>query len=57
VLDGVTGLLVDPEVSSIVNGVKEISSDPHRYREACINRAREFDVSVMLQKMRAMLIQ
>lgn len=57
VLDGVTGLLVDPEVSSIVNGVKEISSDPHRYREACINRAKEFDVSVMLQKMRAMLIQ
>jgi hypothetical protein len=48
---------VDPEVSSIVNGVKEISSDPHRYREACINRAKEFDVSVMLQKMRAMLIQ
>ncbi len=55
VLDGVTGLLVEPEVSSIIKAIKEVSSDPQRYREACIYRAKEFDVSVMLQKMRAML--
>ena len=56
VLDGVTGLLVEPEVSSIVKAIKEVSSDPQRYQEACINRAKEFDVSVMLHKMRAMLV-
>lgn len=55
VLDGVTGLLVEPDVPSIVKAVKEVSSNPHNYREACIKRSKEFDVSVLLQKMRAML--
>ncbi|WP_370574682.1 glycosyltransferase [Methanomethylovorans sp.] len=56
VLDEVTGLLVEPEVLSIVAAIKEVSSDPQKYREACIKRAKEFDVSTMLQKMRTMLV-
>jgi len=55
VLDGVTGLLVEPDVPSIVKAIKEVSSNPYNYREACIRRSKEFDVSVMLQKMRTML--
>lgn len=55
VLDGVTGLLVDPDVPSIVSAIKEVSSDPVKYKDACIKRAKEFDVSTMLRKMRAML--
>ncbi|MGB3908587.1 MAG: glycosyltransferase [Methanomethylovorans sp.] len=55
ILDGVTGFLVEPDVPSIVKAVKEVSLNPHHYREACIKRSKEFDVSVMLQKMRTML--
>jgi glycosyltransferase involved in cell wall biosynthesis len=55
VLDGVTGLLVDPDVPSIVSAIKEVSSDPVKFKDACIKRAKEFDVSTMLRKMRAML--
>jgi glycosyltransferase involved in cell wall biosynthesis len=56
VLDGVTGLLVEPEVSSIVNAVREISSNPEKYKAACFQRAKEFDVSIMLEKMRKMVV-
>ncbi|WP_321419751.1 glycosyltransferase [uncultured Methanomethylovorans sp.] len=56
VLDGVTGILVEPNVASIVEAIKIVSSDPHKYKEACIQRAKEFDVSTMLKKMKAELV-
>lgn len=56
VLDGVTGLLVEPDVLSIIKAIREVSSDPQKYQKACIERAKEYDVSTMLRKMRTILV-
>jgi glycosyltransferase involved in cell wall biosynthesis len=55
VIDGRTGMLVDADSDSIVRAVKEVSRDPSKYREAGIEQARKFDVSVFLSRMRAMI--
>jgi glycosyltransferase involved in cell wall biosynthesis len=55
VVDGITGLLVEPEASSISQALREISFCPQKYKEACMSRAKEFDVSIMLEKMRKIL--
>lgn len=41
-----TGVLVDPEIDSIIKGIELINQDPRRYKEACICRAQEFDIAV-----------
>ena len=51
VVDGETGKFVRPDVDEIVDAVKEISKDPQKYKEACIERAKKFDVSVFIKKM------
>jgi glycosyltransferase involved in cell wall biosynthesis len=40
-----TGMLVSPDIGSLVASVRSISKDPQHYREACLARAREFDLS------------
>ena len=42
VIDGETGLLIEPTVSAIVEGIKIINKDPVRYREACVRQAGTF---------------
>jgi glycosyltransferase involved in cell wall biosynthesis len=39
-----TGMLVSPDVGSIVAAVRGVSKNPAQYREACEARAREFDI-------------
>ena len=39
-----TGMLVEPSQDIIIEAVKTVSRDPESYREACIARAREFDL-------------
>jgi glycosyltransferase involved in cell wall biosynthesis len=39
-----TGMLVEPSLVNIVNAIKTLSRNPESYREACIARAREFDL-------------
>jgi glycosyltransferase involved in cell wall biosynthesis len=39
-----TGILVKPSQVNIVNAIKTLSRNPESYREACIARAREFDL-------------
>jgi glycosyltransferase involved in cell wall biosynthesis len=39
-----TGMLVEPSQVNIVNAIKTLSRDPESYRDACIARAREFDL-------------
>lgn len=41
-----TGILVNPDVPSIVTAVRRISENPAQYHDACIARAREFDSMV-----------
>jgi len=47
-----TGILVDPDIPSIVSAVRRISEDPGQYHDACISRAHEFDSSVFTKKIR-----
>ncbi len=50
--DGVTGLLVDADVSEIVNAIKIISREPSKYKEKCIEQAGKFSVEIFLDKMK-----
>jgi glycosyltransferase involved in cell wall biosynthesis len=43
---GETGLLVSPDKSSIIDGVKLISENPEKYKDACIARSKLFDISL-----------
>ena len=39
-----TGMLVKPSQVNIVNAIKTLNRNPESYREACVARAREFDL-------------
>lgn len=52
VIDGKTGVLVDANVDSLVDAVDYFSKNARRYRFACESRARDFDVSLFLEKMK-----
>ncbi|PKL57832.1 MAG: glycosyltransferase family 4 protein, partial [Methanomicrobiales archaeon HGW-Methanomicrobiales-5] len=47
-----TGMLVNPDVPSIVTAIRHISENPSQYQDACIARAREFDISVFAEQLR-----
>lgn len=46
VVDGITGILVTPNVNDIVRAVKTLSYDPERYSFECRKQAHKFDYSV-----------
>jgi glycosyltransferase involved in cell wall biosynthesis len=39
-----TGVLVAPSVDSLVKAIRFVAQNPERYRDACLERAREFDL-------------
>ncbi|WP_292470415.1 glycosyltransferase [Methanolobus sp.] len=47
-----TGVLVVADSQSIVKAVKKISEEPDIYKEACIEQAKKFDISLFEEKMR-----
>lgn len=47
-----TGILVKADVYSIVLAVREISRDPARYKNACLDRAKQFDIEIFREKIR-----
>jgi glycosyltransferase involved in cell wall biosynthesis len=47
-----TGFLVQPEREMIIDAVRQISENPAQYHDACIARAREFDISVFAEQLR-----
>jgi glycosyltransferase involved in cell wall biosynthesis len=51
--DGITGRLVNVNLRDIINAIKDISKDPLRFRENCERRAKMFDVSVFLERIRS----
>lgn len=55
VLQGRTGLLVKADKDELVKAVKEVSRDPDRYKEACLERAKEFDSYISLEKMKRLI--
>lgn len=50
VVQGKTGLLVEANRDKMVRAVNEIAQCPETYKDACIERAKEFDASVFLEK-------
>jgi glycosyltransferase involved in cell wall biosynthesis len=56
VIDGITGFLIDDiTAEKIVHAVKCVSKDPTRFRDACIQRARQFNTEIFIQKIKAMI--
>lgn len=40
-----TGFLVRPDVDAIIEAISAVGTDPEKYRDACITRAKEFDIT------------
>lgn len=53
VIDGVTGALVAADRDELIGAVRRISANPEVYRDACLARAREFDIEVFLKRFRS----
>jgi len=51
-VDGVTGMLVEADVENIINAVGIISQNPEDYKDACRERAKMFDKSVFIKRMK-----
>ncbi|MGB9938737.1 glycosyltransferase [Methanosarcina sp.] len=52
VVDGRTGVLVDADCQSIIEAVKSISCRSETYRDACFDRAKDFDISIFTEKIK-----
>ena len=55
VIDGVTGMLVEVDVESIVKAVGIISKTPGEYKDACLERARMFEESIFIKRMKEVI--
>lgn len=55
VIDGVTGLLVDPNAPGLVAAICNISQDPERFGSACLERSKLFDITLFEEKIRALV--
>jgi glycosyltransferase involved in cell wall biosynthesis len=51
-VDGVTGMMVKADVESIIKAVGSISKEPAVYKDACQERAKSFDKSVFIKRMK-----
>lgn len=52
VINGKTGIFVKPEISEIINVVNMISEYPDKFKEECIKRSNDFDVSIFVELMK-----
>jgi len=55
VVHGRTGMLVRADKDQLVRAVKAVSLDCAGYKEACMARAREFDICVFIERMRSVI--
>jgi glycosyltransferase involved in cell wall biosynthesis len=53
--DGETGLLIECTPEALVEAVKTISTNPYKYKEACIEQAKKFDVNVFIKAMEELI--
>jgi len=54
VIDKKTGLLIDDiDESKLVAAIKEISNDPKTFKDNCISQAKNFDLSVFVNKIKS----
>lgn len=52
-----TGFLVPADVQELIAAVKKISSDPGKYKEACIARASDFDLRLFAEQFKNLIHQ
>lgn len=52
VVDGKTGVLVNADCQSVSEAIKLISSKPKTYQNACFDRAKTFDLSIFIEKIK-----
>lgn len=52
VINGKTGMLIEPNVSNIIEAIKTVSADPGKYKDACEEQARKFDISIFINSMK-----
>ncbi len=52
VVNGITGMLIEPETKDIIRAIKIISERPEGYRRMCEEQARKFDVSIFTKSMK-----
>jgi glycosyltransferase involved in cell wall biosynthesis len=50
-----TGVLVEPEVGQIMEGIRRIEQNPGKFKEACFERAKIFDIAFFKEKLRDMV--
>lgn len=47
-----TGVLVEPSIDRIIEGIQQVSKNPEQYKDACIERVKVFDVKIFKEKIR-----
>lgn len=52
VINGKTGMLIRPNVSNIINAINIISIDPVKYRDACEEQAKKFDIFIFINSIK-----
>lgn len=53
IIDGETGILIDDiSADGIARAVKKISKNTEKYKEACLNQAKKFDVKIFVEQMK-----
>ncbi|MDW7726928.1 MAG: glycosyltransferase [Candidatus Methanoperedens sp.] len=52
VLNGVTGLLVEPEAKDIIRAINIISKNLREYKRTCVEQAGKFDISIFIKRMK-----
>jgi glycosyltransferase involved in cell wall biosynthesis len=55
IIHGRTGILTRPDSRSLAAAIEEVSENPERYKQECISRAKDFDISVFLDKISRLL--
>jgi glycosyltransferase involved in cell wall biosynthesis len=55
VIDGVTGFLVNADLPSLGEAVRSVSRDPERFRDACIERSKFFDIGTFDEKIQTLV--
>ncbi|MBA7499034.1 D-inositol-3-phosphate glycosyltransferase [subsurface metagenome] len=56
VLDGITGRLTAPVVNEIIKSIEEVSTNPEKYKEACMERAKLFDYRVFKEQLEELVL-
>ncbi len=52
VLNGITGLLIEPDTKDIIRAINIISKNPREYRRTCVEQAGNFDISIFIKRMK-----